>query len=74
MTDVELLREYAGFSGTPIEMRAVLLSSAIRIEELEKSLGHCVRAIAEWQRKPEGIEPYLLGALDHARKTLEPQP
>ena len=44
------------------------------IEALEKSLGHCVRAIAEWERKPEGVAPYLLGALDHARKTLEPQP
>jgi len=38
MTDVELLREYAGFSGTPFEMRAVLLSSADRIEKLEAAL------------------------------------
>jgi len=51
MTDVELLREYAGFSGTPTEMRSVLLSSADRIEKLEAALrdivnergicGHC---------------------------------
>ena len=43
MTDAELLREYAGFSGTPVEMRAVLLSSANRIEKLEAAL----RNIAE---------------------------
>ena len=40
MTDVELLREYAGFSGTPVEMRAVLLSSADHIEKLEAALAH----------------------------------
>ena len=40
MTDVEMLREYAGFSGTPVEMRAVLLSSASRIEKLEAALAH----------------------------------
>ena len=38
MTDVELLREYAGFSGTPTEMRSVLLSSADRIEKLGAAL------------------------------------
>ena len=38
MTDVELLREYAGFSGTPVDMRAVLFSSADRIEKLEAAL------------------------------------
>jgi hypothetical protein len=38
MTDAELLREYAGFSGTPVDMRAVLFSSADRIEKLEAAL------------------------------------
>ena len=38
MTEPEALREYASFSGTPIEMRAVLLSSADRIEKLEAAL------------------------------------
>jgi len=38
MTDVELLREYAGFSGTPIDMRVVLFSSADSIEKLEAAL------------------------------------
>lgn len=38
MTDMELLREYAGFSGTPVEMRAVLLSSSDRIEKLTAAL------------------------------------
>ena len=38
MTEPEALREYASFSGTPIEMRAVLLSSANRIEKLEAAL------------------------------------
>jgi hypothetical protein len=38
MTEPEALREYASFSGTPIEMREVLLSSANRIEKLEAAL------------------------------------
>jgi hypothetical protein len=38
MTEPEALREYASFSGTPIEMRAVLLSSADRIERLDAAL------------------------------------
>jgi hypothetical protein len=41
------------------------------IEKLEKSLRDCVNAIAEWERQPAGIEPFLLGALDNARKALE---
>jgi hypothetical protein len=43
----------------------------IRMEKLELALKHCIRAISEWERKPEGIEPYLLGALDSACKALE---
>ena len=39
MTEPEALREYASFSGTPIEMRAVLLSSADRIEKLVEENG-----------------------------------
>ena len=38
MSEPEALREYASFSGTPIEMRAVLLSSANHIEKLEAAL------------------------------------
>jgi hypothetical protein len=48
MTDVELLREYAGFSGTPVEMRAVLLSSADRIEKLEAALEKISRERTLW--------------------------
>jgi hypothetical protein len=50
MTEPEALREYASFSGTPIEMRAVLLSSADHIEKLEAALAkiaqHDMQAIA----------------------------
>ena len=49
MTDMELLREYAGFSGTPVEMRAVLFSSADHIEKLEDELHHCFHRINELQ-------------------------
>jgi hypothetical protein len=62
MTDAELLREYASFGGTPIDMRAVLLSSANRIEKLEAAL----REITESAR--------LVGDYYHvkiARKALE---
>jgi hypothetical protein len=62
MTDVELLREYASFSGTPIEMRAVLLSSAIRIEKLEVAL----REIDEWAE-----EQCYVGLRKLIRKALE---
>ena len=65
MTDAELLREYAGFSGTPVEMRAVLLSSADHIETLEAAL----REIVDLSK---GMS-YLLRftPADIARKVLE---
>ena len=65
MTDAELLREYAGFSGTPVEMRAVLLSSADHIETLEAALAkiaqHDMQAIAMDALRPG----------ERIRKTLE---
>ena len=45
--------------------------AANEIERLRKALHHCVEAIKEWERKPEGIEPYLLGAMDNAIKVLK---
>ena len=45
--------------------------AADEIERLRKALNHCVEAIKEWERKPEGIEPYLLGAMDNAIKVLK---
>jgi hypothetical protein len=48
MTEPEALREYASFSGTPIEMRAVLLSSANRIEKLEAALEKISRERTLW--------------------------
>ena len=51
--------------------RSERLKLYIRMEKLELALKHCIRAISEWERKPEGIEPYLLGALDSACKALE---
>lgn len=46
------------------------MKAADRIEQLEKALRHCANAIAEWERKPLGIGPFLLGALDNARTAL----
>lgn len=41
------------------------------IERLRAALEYCVEAIAEWERKPEGIDGFLLGAMDNARAELE---
>lgn len=67
MTDnlVEQLRTVALLTAYDVCRQA-----ADRIDKLEKSLKFCVDAIEEWEKRPDGIEPYLLGALDHARKTL----
>ena len=46
------------------------MEAANEIERLRKALHHCVEAIKEWERKPEGIEPFLLGAMDNAIKVL----
>lgn len=38
---------------------------------LRTALGHCVRALAEYERKPgDDLRPFLLGALDAGRKAL----
>jgi hypothetical protein len=41
-----------------------------RIEKMETALRHCVNAISEWERKPEGVDGFLLGAMDNARAAL----
>ena len=74
MTDVELLREYAGFSGTPVEMRAVLLSSADHIEKLEDKLHHCFHRINELQAALRRLIDYGMVShqdLERAQKALE---
>ena len=69
MTDMELLREYAGFSGTPVEMRTVLLSSADRIEKLTAALREIVGALDD----PKGGQHVydMRNASYIARKALE---
>ena len=48
-----------------------LQKAAYEIERLRKSLQHCVNAIAEYEKdSSESIRPFLLGALDDARKVL----
>jgi hypothetical protein len=37
---------------------------------MREALLHCANSIAEWERKPEGVAPFLLGALDNARTVL----
>ena len=44
--------------------------AADRIEQLEAALRHCANAILEWERKPEGVDGFLLGAMDNARAAL----
>lgn len=42
-----------------------------KITALQESLKHCVRVLEEYERKPgDDLRPFLLGALDHAKKTL----
>jgi hypothetical protein len=65
MTDVELLREYAGFNGTPVDMRAVLFSSADRIEKLEAAL----KKIAQHDMQAIAMDALRPG--ERIRKTLE---
>ena len=48
--------------------------AADRIEQLEAALRHCVNAILEWERKPEGVDGFLLGAMDNARAALKEKP
>lgn len=40
-------------------------------ERLRKALQHCIDAIASWEKKPDGADPWLLGALDNARAELQ---
>ena len=47
-----------------------MVAAADRIEQLEAALRHCVNAISEWERKPEGVDGFLLGAMDNARAAL----
>lgn len=43
----------------------------VRYDALRDALQHCADAIASWKKKPEGADPWLLGALDNALKVLE---
>jgi hypothetical protein len=54
-----------GIIQSPLQLKA-----ADRIEQLEAALRHCVNAISEWERKPEGVDGFLLGAMDNARAAL----
>ena len=44
-----------------------------RIKELVMALKYCVNAIAEYEKDPTdlSLRPWLLGAMDHAKKILE---
>ena len=68
MTEPEALWEYASFSGTPIEMREVLLSAANHIEKLEAAL----REIAYGPRDADKSYVSLFHeSQSEARKALE---
>jgi len=43
----------------------------VRYDALRDALQHCADAIASWAKKPEGADPWLLGALDNALEALE---
>jgi len=48
-----------------------LQKAAYEIERLRESLQHCINAIAEYEKdSSENIRPFLLGAMDNARKVL----
>ena len=49
----------------------LLKEGATEIERLRESLQHCINAIAEYEKdSSENIRPFLLGAMDKARKVL----
>jgi len=49
----------------------LLKEGATEIERLRESLQHCINAIAEYEKdSSENIRPFLLGAMDNARKVL----
>ncbi len=48
-----------------------LQEAAYEIERLRESLQHCINAIAEYEKdSSENIRPFLLGAMDNARKVV----
>jgi len=43
----------------------------VEIDHLRAALQHCVNAIAEYEKdSDESIRPFLLGAMDNAKKVL----
>ena len=58
----------------------LVLDAASRIEKLEAALRHCINALREYEMgddRPRGpipngdLRPWLLGAMDNARKALD---
>jgi hypothetical protein len=60
----ESLREHIA------EQQLDIITLGQEVGRLREALRHCANSIAEWERKPEGMAPFLLGALDNARAAL----
>jgi hypothetical protein len=67
-------------SGDPWAAWHLALQAADRIEKLETALRHCINALREYEMgddRPRGpipnddLRPWLVGAMDNARKALE---
>jgi hypothetical protein len=62
--EIERLREHIA------EQQIDIATLGQEVGRLREALRHCANSIAEWERKPEGMSPFLLGALDNARAAL----
>jgi chromosome segregation ATPase len=60
----ESLREHIA------EQQLDIVTLGQEVGRMREALLHCANSIAEWERKPEGVAPFLLGALDNARAAL----
>ena len=53
------------------ELKSEIVRLRYESKRLRDALQHCVNAIAECEKNPEGIDGFLLGALDNALSALE---
>jgi len=71
MDIVEKMRPIEASYPEMVEM--VLNEREAEISRLRQALKYCVKAIAEYEKDPTdlSLRPWLLGAMDHAKKILE---
>ena len=66
---VERLRDLGEYDEGKINDTRI--EAAADIKRLQEALQHCINAIAEYEKdSSESIRPFLLGAMDNAKKVL----